>query len=193
MSSRVRRSPRLNKLKDAPETKASFVTPNCPKMKIKIDREKTDDGNESGLNKTKKQLEERELGCSELGQKTNEVVEGDKSVHDAGNSSGGDCSVGGAEENKGAGGVDKSDAEEVHKPLGLMRAILRIKAAEVHGARDYRGSDMQFVSKDEHRVDTDNKVAANDNDEQNTDLEANDAKKDEIYEVRCNTSNFCVQ
>ena len=49
---------------------------------------------------------------------------------------------------------------------------------------DYRGSDMQFVSKDEHRVDTDNKVAANDNDEQNTDLEANDAKKDEIYEAR---------
>ena len=48
MSSRVRRSPRLNKLKDAPEMKASFVTPNCPKTKIKIDREKTDDGNESG-------------------------------------------------------------------------------------------------------------------------------------------------
>ena len=31
--------------------------------------------------------------------------------------------------------MDKNDAEEVHKPLGLMRAILRIKAAEVHGAR----------------------------------------------------------
>ncbi|KAM0044429.1 hypothetical protein Hdeb2414_s0010g00353141 [Helianthus debilis subsp. tardiflorus] len=43
---------------------------------------------------------------------------------------------------------------------------------------------MQFVSKDEHRVDTDNKVAVNDNDHQNTDLEANDAKKDEIYEAR---------
>ncbi|KAM0036576.1 hypothetical protein Hdeb2414_s0014g00428011 [Helianthus debilis subsp. tardiflorus] len=186
MLSRVRRSPRLNKLKDAPEMKASFVTPNCPKTNIKIDREKrmmaTNQVN--WLNKTKKQLEERELGFSELGQKTNEVVEGDKSVHDAGNSSGGDCSVGGAEENKGAGGVDKSDAEEVHKPLGLMRAILRIKAAEVHGARDYRGSDMQFVSKDEHRVDTDNKVDANEKDEQNTDLEANDAKKDEIYEAR---------
>ncbi|KAJ0613325.1 putative Ulp1 protease family catalytic domain, papain-like cysteine peptidase superfamily [Helianthus annuus] len=184
MSARVRRSPRLNKLKDAPETKASFVTPNYQKTKIKIDRGKTDDGNESGLNKTKKQLEERELGFSELGQKTNEVGEGDKSVHDAGNSSGGDCIVGGAEENKGAGGVDKTDAEEVHKPIGLMRAILRIKAAEVQGARDYRGPDMQFVTRAEHGLDTDNKVAANDNDEQNTNLEANDVKKDEIYEAR---------
>ena len=48
MSAQVRRSPRLNKLKDAPETKASFVTPNCQKSKIKIDRGKTDGGNESG-------------------------------------------------------------------------------------------------------------------------------------------------
>ncbi|KAJ0810297.1 hypothetical protein HanPI659440_Chr01g0025471 [Helianthus annuus] len=184
MSLRVRRSPRLRKLKDAPEMESGFVTPNCQNTKIKIDGGKTDDGNESGFNKTEKQREERELGCSEVGEETNQGVQGDKVVHDAGNSSGGDCSMGVAEDNKGAGSVDKSEVEEVHKPLGLMRAILRIKAAEVHGARDDRGSNMQFVSKDEYRVDTDNKVAANDNDHQNTDLEANDAKKDEIYEAR---------
>ena len=43
--------------------------------------------------------------------------------------------MGGAEDNKGPGSGDKSDVEEVHKPLGLMRAILRIKAAAVQGVR----------------------------------------------------------
>ena len=110
--------------------------------------------------------------------------------------------------------MDENDAEEVHKPLGLMRAILRIKAAEVQGARGsshiplimpdsksvlcyfiffnighlvctyYRGLDMQFVTRAEHRVNTDNKVAAKPNDEQNTNLKADDVKKDEIYEAR---------
>ncbi|KAL9992575.1 putative Ulp1 protease family catalytic domain, papain-like cysteine peptidase superfamily [Helianthus debilis subsp. tardiflorus] len=66
-----------------------------------------------------------------------------------------------------------------------MRAILRIKAAEVHGAHDYRGLDTQFVTRAERRVDTENKVAAKPNDEQNTNLKADDVKKDEIYEARC--------
>ncbi|KAM0018076.1 putative papain-like cysteine peptidase superfamily [Helianthus debilis subsp. tardiflorus] len=65
-----------------------------------------------------------------------------------------------------------------------MRAIMRIKAAEVHGAHDYRGPDSQFVTRAERRVETDNKVAAKPNDEQKTNLKADDVKKDEIYEAR---------
>ncbi|KAM0043044.1 hypothetical protein Hdeb2414_s0010g00336651 [Helianthus debilis subsp. tardiflorus] len=114
MSLRVRRSPHLQKLKDAPEIEAGFVTPNCRKTNIKIDGKKTDDDNETGFNKTEKQREERKLGCSEVGEEINQGVQGDKIVHDAGNSSGGDSGMGGAEDNKGAGSGDKSDVEEVH-------------------------------------------------------------------------------